>query len=65
MGRPTHQWNGPPLGYTPGISAAQRYRTSSPVSARPMIIRWISLVPSKMVKIFARGRSHRNTPHLS
>jgi hypothetical protein len=27
------------------------YRTSSPVTARPMSIRWISLVPSKMVKI--------------
>ena len=29
------------------------YLTSSPVTARPMIIRWISEVPSKMVKIFA------------
>jgi len=26
-----------------------------------MIIRWISEVPSKMVKIFAQGRSHRHT----
>jgi len=26
-----------------------------------MIMRWISLVPSKMVKIFAQGRSHRHT----
>jgi hypothetical protein len=31
------------------------YLTSSPVTARPMIIRWISLVPSKMVKILAIG----------
>jgi hypothetical protein len=36
------------------------YRTSSPVTARPMIIRWISLVPSKMVKIFA-SRCQRST----
>jgi len=27
------------------------YRTSSPVTALPMIIRWISDVPSKMVKL--------------
>jgi hypothetical protein len=27
------------------------YRTSSPVTARPMIIRWISDVPSKIVKL--------------
>jgi hypothetical protein len=27
------------------------YLTSSPVTARPMIMRWISDVPSKMVKI--------------
>jgi hypothetical protein len=38
---------------TVGISAGHSYRTSSPVTARPMIIRWISLVPSKMVKILA------------
>jgi hypothetical protein len=31
------------------------YRTSSPVTARPMIIRWISEVPSKMVKIVDYG----------
>ena len=37
------------------VLAAQRYLTSSPVTARPMIIRWISLVPSKMVKILAVG----------
>jgi hypothetical protein len=35
----------------PGISAGQDQRTSSPVMARPMIIRWISEVPSKIVKI--------------
>jgi hypothetical protein len=33
------------------VFAAQDYRTSSPVTARPMIMRWISLVPSKMVKL--------------
>jgi hypothetical protein len=27
------------------------YRTSSPVTARPMIIRWVSDVPSKIAKI--------------
>ena len=27
------------------------YRTSSPVTARPISIRWISLVPPKIVKI--------------
>lgn len=40
---------------SPGISASQRYRTSSPATARPTSIRWISLVPSKMVKILAMG----------
>jgi hypothetical protein len=33
------------------VFAAQDYQTSSPVTARPMIMRWISLVPSKMVKM--------------
>jgi hypothetical protein len=33
------------------VLAAQRYLTSSPVTARPMIIRWISLVPPKIVKL--------------
>jgi hypothetical protein len=33
------------------VSAAQGYRTSRPVTARPMSMRWISEVPSKMVKI--------------
>jgi len=42
------------------VSAGHRYRTSSPVTARPMIIRWISDVPSKMVKILA-SRCHRST----
>jgi uncharacterized protein len=44
-----------------GISAGQGYRTSNPVTARPMIIRWISDVPSKMVKIRAKRWDHRNT----
>jgi hypothetical protein len=35
----------------PRKTAGQAYRTGSPVTARPMIMRWISLVPSKMVKI--------------
>jgi hypothetical protein len=35
----------------PRISAGQSYRTSNPVTALPMIIRWISDVPSKIVKI--------------
>ncbi|HEY4464610.1 MAG TPA: hypothetical protein VGN41_18230 [Streptosporangiaceae bacterium] len=36
---------------SPSVSAAQRYRTSRPVTARPISMRWISLVPSKIVKI--------------
>ena len=52
-GRSTPEPTGAPSGYTIGISAGQRYRTSSPVTARPMIIRWISDVPSTMVKILA------------
>ncbi len=36
------------------------YRTSSPVTARAMIMRWISDVPSKIVKIFA-SRCQRST----
>jgi hypothetical protein len=42
----------------PGPKSGSRrsgYRTSSPVTARPMIIRWISLVPSKIVKIVELG----------
>ena len=31
--------------------AEQYYLTSSPVTACPMIIRWISDVPSKIVKV--------------
>ncbi len=42
------------------VSASSGYRTSSPVTARPMIMRWISDVPSKMVKIFA-SRCQRST----
>jgi hypothetical protein len=36
------------------------YRTSSPVIVRPISIRWISDVPSKIVKIFA-SRCQRST----
>jgi hypothetical protein len=36
------------------------YRTSSPVTALPIITRWISDVPSKMVKILA-SLCHRST----
>ena len=32
-------------------------RTSSPVTARPMIRRWISEVPSKMVKMSGVARA--------
>ena len=41
-------------------TAGQRYRTSSPVIVRPISIRWISDVPSKIVKIFA-SRCQRST----
>jgi hypothetical protein len=41
-------------------AASSPYRTSSPVTARPMITRWISEVPSKIVKIFA-SRCQRST----
>lgn len=41
--------------YTLGISAGRGYRTSSPVTARPISIRWISEVHSKMVKIVDYG----------
>ena len=43
-----------------GKTAGRTYRTSSPVTARPTIIRWISEVPSKMVKIRA-SRCQRST----
>ena len=33
------------------VPAGQGYLTSSPVTARPMIMRWISEVPSKIVKL--------------
>ena len=42
---------GRPVNATGLICGAQR--TSSPVTARPMIRRWISEVPSKIVKILA------------
>ena len=35
----------------PNVFLCQSYRTGRPVTARPMIMRWISEVPSKMVKI--------------
>jgi hypothetical protein len=38
----TLEQTGPPPGYRIGISAGQGYRTSSPVTARPSSIRWIS-----------------------
>ena len=41
------------------VSAAQRYRTSRPVTALPISIRWISDVRSKIVKILA-SRCQRN-----
>jgi hypothetical protein len=44
-----------PSGSKLGITAGQSYRTSRPVTARPISIRWISLVPSKMVKLFGLG----------
>jgi hypothetical protein len=53
LGRSKIKQASPPPGYTIGISAGQGYRTSSPVTARPMIILWISDVPSKIVKIVA------------
>jgi hypothetical protein len=37
--------------YVAIVSAVQGQRTSRPVTARPMIRRWISLVPSKMVNL--------------
>ena len=40
-----------PSRYILGISAGQRYRTSRPATALPISIRWISEVPSKIVKI--------------
>jgi hypothetical protein len=46
------------------------YRTSSPVTALPMIMRWISDVPSKMVKLVearavSAGRSPAHLPLVS
>jgi len=35
------------------------YRTSSPVTALPMIMRWICDVPSKIVKLVEGARSFR------
>jgi hypothetical protein len=48
--------------FRPRISAMTSgyQRTSSPVTALPMIMRWISEVPSKIVKILA-SRCQRST----
>jgi len=50
-GHATPEWGGSPSVLRSRKTAGQIYRTGSPVTARPMIIRWISLVPSKIVKI--------------
>jgi hypothetical protein len=44
-------WSMPP-------SRHKSYRTSSPVTVRPISIRWISDVPSKIVKLL--GLVHRD-----
>jgi hypothetical protein len=36
------------------------YRTSKPVTARPMIMRWISEVPSKIVKLLGLAACHQD-----
>jgi hypothetical protein len=46
------------------------YRTSSPVTALPMIMRWISDVPSKIVKLVevqavSAGRWPENQAYVS
>ena len=40
-------------------------RTSSPVTALPMIMRWISDVPSKMVKLLIVAPFTRSSPWRS
>ena len=52
-GRPTPGRNGHAPRVNDRYTSRSAYRTSSPVTARPMIIRWISDVPSKIVKILA------------
>jgi hypothetical protein len=54
-GRLAAEWNGPSPRSAIGISAGQGYRTSSPVTVLPISMRWISDVPSKMVKIVDCG----------
>jgi len=44
----------------PGSQDPDRYLMCTPEMAREMISRWISLVPSKMVKIF-ESRCQRST----
>jgi hypothetical protein len=41
--------------FSAGRGRSLAYRTSSPVTVRPISIRWISLVPSKIVKIVDYG----------
>jgi hypothetical protein len=50
----------PPFQIRTNAMTCGYYRTSSPVAALPMIMRWISEVPSKMVKILA-SRCQRST----
>jgi hypothetical protein len=53
---PLPQQDDPPPTQHPGKTAGQTYRTSSPVTVRPISIRWISEVPSKIVKIWNTGQ---------
>jgi Domain of unknown function (DUF4062) len=41
------------------VSAGQSYLTSRPVTARPISMRWISLVPSKIVKLSGVGAAEQ------
>ena len=44
---------------------SDHYRTSSPVTALPMIMRWISDVPAKMVKLLIVAPFTRSSPWRS
>jgi Berberine and berberine like len=44
-GHPTPPWDGAPSMHSLGKTAGQHYRTSSPVTVRPISIRWISDAP--------------------
>ncbi|GAA1451721.1 hypothetical protein GCM10009602_51330 [Nocardiopsis tropica] len=48
------------LGHAGAADLHGRHRIGRPVTARPMMSRWISLAPSKIVKIDA-SRCHRST----